>query len=457
MVAVGTTLASLLIVACSGQGNDSADAEVHSEPGVELAIEVGFKDVQLLTEQINECEVVVALSSHQFLCRDEAGVWFVDEAETEQSFIGTHGSMSAIRTDSGFMMVLDGEPYLFDGAILSPMELPVPVPVESMHRVADTVWMQGAGRLFRLRDGMVTELTLDEPLVVSSYAATEARAYLAVPDLLTLDLSGSTPEVLARWNEPVQSLAVDSAGDLWLVSGDRLYWKRGDAVPIEVLMPEPVQTVVGPGIWVQGETSLYRFQDGGFTVHPLVAEGLVGVDDYGRLLQVREGQLRRHSVGRPVVVIGLSEVVMVSETVTLLPSDPDSLDELRVWLNGVELEVMEEPYRIFVDPDTLSPGEYSLRFFTQSADGDSVTERPVLIWDPVPVAWPEVEAIAQEHCFSCHDGGTYTELSTAADWEQRIDRIIELVTSRDMPPEETAYLSDEEIIKIRGWKYGGFQ
>ena len=109
------------------------------------------------------------------------------------------------------------------------------------------------------------------------------------------------------------------------------------------------------------------------------------------------------------------------------------------------------------------PHRWSRRFLhahrlasSSPADGDSVTERPVLIGDPVPVAWPEVEAIAQEHCFSCHDGGTHTVLSTAADWEQRIDDIIELVTSRDMPPSEP-YLSDEEIVTIRGWKYGGFQ
>jgi hypothetical protein len=49
-----------------------------------------------------------------------------------------------------------------------------------------------------------------------------------------------------------------------------------------------------------------------------------------------------------------------------------------------------------------------------------------------------------------------TDLSTKEGWEQRIDLVIEQVSSNKMPL-GGPYLSDDEITMIRGWKHGGFQ
>jgi mono/diheme cytochrome c family protein len=88
--------------------------------------------------------------------------------------------------------------------------------------------------------------------------------------------------------------------------------------------------------------------------------------------------------------------------------------------------------------------------------GDSLTEYPVWVGELPNVEWSEIEALSQEHCLRCHGGETLTDLTTAEGWEQRIERIIELVTAQDMPL-DGEYLSDEEIILIRAWKHGGFQ
>ena len=47
-------------------------------------------------------------------------------------------------------------------------------------------------------------------------------------------------------------------------------------------------------------------------------------------------------------------------------------------------------------------------------------------------------------------------LDTGNHRDQRIDEIISLVSTEQMPL-GGPYLSDEEIVLIRAWKHGGFQ
>jgi hypothetical protein len=174
------------------------------------------------------------------------------------------------------------------------------------------------------------------------------------------------------------------------------------------------------------------------------------------MLQIREGELRRHSAGRPVVVAGLSDSLMVSETVTLLPSDPASLGALRVWVDDRPLALSEDPFRVTLNPEDLSEGEHRLRFFAESSKGDSMTEQPVWVGELSSVDWSSIQALSDQHCARCHGGETLTDLSTADGWERRIDSIIDVVTAQEMPL-GGPYLNDEEIIMIRAWKHGGFQ
>jgi hypothetical protein len=453
---MGISFYVLLLFACSDQQDDSADAVVSANEPPPLAFETWFDEGVLLTEQISTCSSVSPLLAHQFLCRDEASVWFIDEGVQDHFFIGAHESAAAVHADMGVIMVLDGDAFVFDGADLEPLGLPVPVPVETMGSAGGATWMFGVGRLFRLGDGVLSELAVDGYPSIHDFAATDNQVHLAVPQLVSVSLADADPVVETMWDHPVTALAVDDSGDLWLVADEKLYLKRGGSEPVEVNMPEPVHDVVGPTIWIQGASSVYQFHDGGFTEYPLVAEGMIGVDDYGRLLQVREGQLRRHSADRPVVVTGLSESLMVAETVTLLPSDPDSLASLSVWVDDMALEVDEDPYQVTIDPERLAEGAHTLRFFAESAIGDSLTEYPVWVGELSDVGWSEIEALSQVHCLRCHGGETLTDLTTKEAWERHIETIIDVVTAQDMPL-GGPYLSDEEITLIRAWKHGDFQ
>jgi len=456
MVDVGTLLGTLLLFACSDRVSDSAAPAVSVEGGEPVLVELGFEEELVLTEQIMGCDEAVPLSAHQFLCQNEGEVWYVDEAALTHNWIGEHHDVTGTATKDGFLLVLDGELHRYDGHDLTPIDAPIPVPVEFIDRSEDTVWMVGAGRLFRWVGTSVSEIALEGVGDVYGVATSDSRVFVRVPELVAVDLSGESPEVTSVWERPVTAMALDGEGDLWMVSNGELHRKEGDEEPLRVWMPEPVLHVAGPEIWVQGETASYRFHNGGFATHLLRSDGMIGVDDYGRMLQVREGELRRHSAGRPVVVAGLSDSLMVSETVTLLPSDPASLGALRVWVDDRPLALSEDPFRVTLNPEDLAEGEHRLRFFAESSKGDSMTEQSVWVGELAAVEWPSIQALSDQHCARCHGGETLTDLSTADGWERHIDSIIEVVTVQEMPL-GGPYLSDEEIIMIRAWKHGGFQ
>ena len=81
---------------------------------------------------------------------------------------------------------------------------------------------------------------------------------------------------------------------------------------------------------------------------------------------------------------------------------------------------------------------------------------PIWVGSLPEVEWAEIQAISRAHCDRCHGGDTLTDLTTSLGWEQRIDEIISLVSTEQMPL-GGPYLSDEEIVLIRAWKHGGFQ
>lgn len=419
-------------------------------------VELAVTSEQLLTEAVMECESMESIDAHRFLCRDAEGVWYVDEAAENPQFLGVHEAMAAAVMGESILMVLDGESFLFDGTDMLPIAIPTPVPIETVESLGESVWLMGAGRLFRYANGRVSELSVDGHPTIFDVAVAADRVHLAVPEIISLDASADPPIVVGQIDAAADSMAVDANGHLWFIADSRLFVQREDDAPVEIAMPEPVHTVVGPTVWIEGETEAFRYRDGGLLAYPLVAEGMVGVDEYGRMLQVREGSFRRHSRDRPVVVVGLPDSVTVATTVRLLPSDPGSVDALRVWVDAAEVPVAGPPYTITIDPEMLNPGEHTLRLYTESDRGDALSERGVWIGELGDVGWDQVAGISEKHCLHCHGGQTLTVLSGPTEWAQHVDAIIEVVTMQDMPL-GGPYLTDDEITTIRAWKHGGFQ
>ncbi len=409
----------------------------------------------LLSEPIASCEDAVVLSAWQLLCRDEAGAWLLDEAAEASVFLAEAGAVAGAVVDGVLWVVVDGQPWLWDGDDRFALNLPVPVPIEVLRNEGGRLWMQGLGRLFSWSEGSLSEWALDESPAVRDFAATGPRLHLTVPELITLRLEDAGPVVESTWPHPVSSLAAGGRDDLWFVSDGQLYRKQSNAAPLPVRTPAPAEQVVGPGPWVLGGGQSWRFADGAFHSAPLPVDAPLAVDSAGRLWTTTGGEVSRHDPGRSVVVVGLPDSLALATPVTLLPTAADSLDALTVWVDDQPLVVDERPLSVTLDPETLAPGEHVLRFFTESAAGDHLSAQPLWVGELPDVAWAEVAAINEEHCLACHGGATATDLSSAADWERHIDDIIDLATRGEMPLGE-APLTDDEVVAIRAWKHGGF-
>ena len=226
---------------------------------------------------------------------------------------------------------------------------------------------------------------------------------------------------------------------------------------MEVDLPGTVHALVGPHLWLLGDGLAWHQSGLSFTEHVLpTTSHSTAIDPLGRLLQATDAGLLRHSVGRPVAVVGLPDSLEVRQDVLLLPSDPDSLTGLSAWVDAQAIEVQTHPYGLSLDPDSLTGGAHELRFLTESEQGDHIATWPLWVGSLPETQWADIAEISEAHCLSCHAGDTVTRLETADDWRVHIDDIIALVSSGEMPLGGPP-LSDDDIVRIRAWKHGGFE
>lgn len=456
--ALGWLCCAALLWSCAA-GEPSAPAQDSGSDAVlegPAPVTLPIHGDTLLSEALGPCDAAVPLTAWSWLCQDEAGAWLVEETGEAPRFLGEAETASGARVGDETWVLLDGQPWLWDGAALAALDIPTPVPLEALRQEGDRLWMSGVGRLFSWSEGTVSEWSVEGHDTIHGFAATGPRLHLAVPELLTLRLDAGGPVVEAAWPGPVSALAAAGPDELWFLSEGRLYRKVADGEPVEVLPPGPVSALVGPGPWLLGEGRSWRVAGGALHEAALPADAALGVDAIGRLWTTQDGVLTRHDPARGVAIVGLPDPLEVATAVTLLPTDPDSLDAISVWVGDQPLEVQPNPYTVVLDPEDLDPGEHALRFFTESALGDHLTAQALWVGELPDATWADVSPIHAEHCSDCHGGATATDLSDAAAWQAHIDPIIDLVTNQQMPL-GGPYLSDEEIVLIRAWKHGGFQ
>ena len=449
----------MLLLGCSSQTKETGRSETDTANEVTVASSVVLQTEtrDMLTEALADCLQAAMVDDYLYLCHTESGTVLTDERDASSTSLGAFTTLAGVRTPAGdTLLALDGDLYTYVASALVALEMPIPVPITDLTVQGGKVWLWGGGRLFRWSDDEVWEISLPDHPTIYSYAATEDRLYLAVPWLIETSLVDGGLEVQSVSERPVSAMATDASDNLWTVTEGELFMQRTGEPARHILMPEPVTTVTGPTVWIRGERHAYRYSDTRLSEHRMRSDGWLGVDGYGRLLEVHKGVAKRHSIGRPVVVTGLSESLMVQETALLLPSDPQSLSGLQVWLDTEELEVSTNPWTVTLDPETMTDGVHRLRFFCQSELGDSHDEYSVWVEALPEVSWPQIEEISNAHCVGCHGGTTLTDLSTKDDWERLIDPIIYQVSIQSMP-QNGPYLSDDQIALIRGWKQGGFQ
>ncbi|MEC7947527.1 MAG: cytochrome c [Myxococcota bacterium] len=408
-----------------------------------------------LTERVSDCEAAAAARPHQLVCLRDGEAFWLDEALQLVLPLGPAAAVDAVATDHLPWVRLDDTLIEVDDRSLRPLDLGLPVPVTDMRRTGGTTWLSGAGRLFEVRGAAIVEVVVDATDVISAYAASETHLYLATPDLVVLRRDAGRFEVESMAPGPISDLAVDDTGMLWtLIDGTPSVWMEpGAGVPVS--LPEPIIAFEPPGPWLIGARGAYQLQDRVLWHHTMDTTGVLGSDAEGRLLEATDGQLLRHSVGRPVVIPALPVPLEVTEEVLLLPSDPASVTALSVHVGDTPVEVLGDPWRARLDPERLEAGDGVLRIFMESELGDQLDQHNLWVGSLPDVTWADVEEINQASCLSCHGGDTATRLVTSDDWRIRIDAILEYVNSGEMPLGDDR-LSDPDIVTIRAWKHGGF-
>ena len=449
----------VFLIACTSVEQDSA---VPNEPAEEVvfvreALQPSLEEPMWLSEPFADLSGFVPLNATRSLQHDAQGTVLVDELDDSSVTLGQYTKIAGVENGDGSLtLALDGALWSYQEQRLLPFGVSLPVPVEEMTIAQDTVWMLGSGRLFRWKNNVLTEVAFPDYQYIYSFSASAERLYVSVPWLLEVDISSETIQVMAKTNHVVDALSVDRDGRLWFVEDQTLQVYTSTGETIEYDLGENIHSVMGPDIWIQGSQHAFHHRNGIFSRLSLPAGEWLAVDERGRLIQRGSGEVLRNSINRPVVVAGLSNPLLVQETVRLLPSAPQSVTALRVWLDGVELEVSVDPWTVTLDPEILSQGAYTLRVYCTSTLGNTVDTNTIWVGELPEVVWTEIETLSQDNCLACHGGDTLTDLRTKDDWIFHIDSIIEEVSTQEMPL-GGPYLSDEEIVLIRGWKEGGFQ
>jgi len=247
-----------------------------------------------------------------------------------------------------------------------------------------------------------------------------------------------------RLGEPPASLVSGPSADVWLTSG-------GDA----------------PRLWHQLLDSWADIEIDGES--PVGADDtLVGTDPAGRVLVYGPGGLRRISVDRPVVFLGLTDGQALTEPTTLmmLPTLGSRAESLTVRLDGSPLEATEVAlgdrtgWSLALDPIELSDGAHELAVTASWDDGHEDVEQSVFFsvgaFDP-PTWSGDIEPLNRAFCARCHtpNGGAHL-LDTRARWEDEVSPILQNVNSGAMPISGDK-LDAAEIRLIELWRAGGFQ
>ena len=454
---MGVCLSACSKTAPPTPSTDTGSATEPWRPSEEpIWIEVAFEDGQHLTETLAACSAAWAAQAHQLVCVQDGVALWIDEGADAPLELGAAAEVSAVVVDDTPWIRLDDTLFALRDGGLVPLDLGLPVSIETMVQAGGSPWLSGAGRLYEVRGAGIHEVAIEGVSAIHAHAATPSHVFVATPELVILSRDADGLSVEQVWPHPVTSLSVDDAGLLWLVSEGVPYVWTGDGEPIPVRVSEPVHAVHGPALWMVADSGLYRLQGRGFSHHPMDASGVLGVDPLGRVLQLRDDTLMRHAIGRPVAMPDLPEVLEVQQEVRLLPTDASTVMDLSVWVDDQPVVVRTDPWRATFDPDGLPEGERELRVFTESELGDHVYARSLWIGALPEVEWPAVQAISEANCQICHGGETATRLETSDDWRIHIDRILEVVNSGEMPLGGER-LSEEDIVTIRAWQHGGFQ
>jgi hypothetical protein len=399
---------------------------------------------------------------------EEASWRWTSLADPELLSLTESSVTGAATTEEGLWVVLDGQLYLYDAAL-------VPVPwaeaftgdVVRLLGVGERLWIVTESSLYVRSEERLHEILLEgaapqEPLAFGSEHLWVAQGSL----VFALDPStGAVVEGHDRGAE-IEDLGVDKMGTVYAITEGRVHiYSEGTWVDTDVPGAREVWSVHSAvGAWVDTSGGwMHHGRDGWNHVAEIaLPEQGVSLDGLGRLLYGDAEGLWRVAATRPIEIDGVASGARVEAPtpLTLVPTAPDQLVALSASLEreGEVLAIeIEEDNTLMVDPLGLVFGAWTLRITADYSDSPSgETTVPLQMAASEGASWGDhVEPIFQAHCANCHDGASQTVLTTAEDWEAGIDDILDNVISGSMPLVGEK-LDDSQIGLIQAWAAGGF-
>ena len=463
-------LLSWLIACISSTEPHSIDPS--AEPSEELTSAILYpqRSCTLLVESIGEGDGIFSISPYQWILRQGEDTFFVDEHAELESLLEAERIYDVHRQSiRQSLLTVDGDLVLLNSSdgtqLYSPINDLVPVPIQEVEILDDTIWMLGAGRLFRWSQGNLREVSLNEESNVLTMKRIIDGLAILTPRLEILGLVDGNPYVSTTTNLLPQSMTSTASMGLFVSEDtseihryDQGRWTRFEIDGVGEIR-RLMSAVESDVLWVQGTDSSVLYHRGEVcTLDEDLSGDWLDVDEIGRLLIGLGGDVYRYSLEQPVAVIGMlpNERLDIMRELFFLPTLPDSMLSLSVWVDTERLPVNVEANSTLLNPDDFEQGTHSIRLVAERSAGVTITEFPFVIGDLPESSWEDVELIYLDNCTGCHHSRALIPLDTIELWRQNIDLIVDEVSAKTMPL-GAAPLTEEEVLVIRGWKQGGLQ
>ena len=470
-------LALLFVLVAGGgcSGNETVITPVPERPLQPVA-------AQLLAQPV---DVAVGVDGGRLLVSSDEGLRLLRTSEDPGIIVADPGSVGRIRDvfvgrdnvlvagDGGLFILHEsnffGSPLqgsLAEGERVRSFEASSGVDGE------ESFWMMTTAGLYRIEGPNLRSVSLpditgwDSALMGRAPGIRGSVVWVAVDGrLFELGISrGSVFVGEVQLSLEVTSMATDGEGDLWFVAESSLYrltQSRDLERFVLPVVPESVlATTEGPDLWVLGEGALWHLANDRLRfVEVMIGEATAVAQGTGNLLIAGSSGLTRYSARRNVSVLGVTDGSRITGTTeVLITPEAGDLSTVRALLDGEPLRMMEEPWRVELEPARLSTGSHSLRFEAEYMDGTLPAFLAYTIVVGQSVTWTQdVLPIMQEHCARCHgtEESASTRLDTQQAWIDNADSIIYNLREGRMPLDDEA-LAASDVDLVSAWKASGF-
>ena len=454
----------IFLLSCASQQDIASDTtpiaeETQTENGFPISFSAAESSVVM--ENLPNGQSFSSIHSHTLFFSSNDEVYAQREPESP-SLVTAGTNVHAHSFQESFLLSIDGTLYIQaeDEWLVSPLSQINGHTTESIYSTQETLFLLGAGQLHSWSEGSARQISIPEQTILD-IALQGTSVILRTPKLYSYNTQ--TKETSTLWAEPVFALSVDAQGTIWFAQDQTLYKKDTSGILSSFLLPSDITNLManpkGQGLWIQTLDSHYFYRNQEFQDVGWIEQNWLDVDEHDRLIIGDGTHVQRISIDRPTVIQGLNknDALTTRKDLVLLPSDPESVQSLQVFLSGTELNVQESDWSFQLTPDLFATGTHDIHIVQHTEEESHLTIHPFINQELPVVFWEEeIQPLHEETCASCHGGATETALTSKEEWIQNIDIIIDVVSAQSMPLGAPP-LTEEQITTIRAWKQGGFQ